>query len=123
KSPIDLVIGTVRTLPFPHLPNKEFAHVLKLMGQNIFNPPTVKGWDGGKNWIDTQTLLVRTSLLTKLTRNTSANAYITKKLPRTTGKEVVDWLLPVTPVLDLPTHPGKIRLVRALLLDPTYQLK
>ncbi len=123
KSPIDLVIGTLRTLPFAKLPSKELAHILSLLGQDLFDPPTVKGWDGGKSWIDTQTLLVRTSLLNKLTRHTRAQAYISKKLPNTTGKEVVDWLSPVTPVLPLPTHPGKLRLVRALILDPTYQLK
>jgi len=123
KSPVDLVIGTLRTLPLPKLPHKELAHVLSLLGQDLFDPPTVKGWDGGKSWIDTQTLLVRTSLLNKLTRHTRASTYIAKKLPRTSGKEVVDWLSPITPVLSLPTHPGKLRLVRALVLDPTYQLK
>lgn len=123
KSPIDLVVGTLRILPFPNLPTKELSHVLSLLGQDMFDPPTVKGWDGGKSWIDTQTLLVRTSLLNKLTRTTRANSYVAKSLPNTTGKEVVDWLLPITPVLSLPTHPGKIRLVRALILDPTYQLK
>jgi len=123
KSPIDLMIGTLRTLPFAKLPDKELAHILSLLGQDLFDPPTVKGWDGGKSWIDTQTLLVRTSLLNKLTRHTRASNHIEKRLPQTTGKGVVDWLSPVTPVLDLPTHPGKLRLVRALVLDPTYQLK
>ena len=123
KSPVDLMIGTLRTLPFPKQPYKELAHVLSLLGQNLFDPPTVKGWTGGKNWIDTQTLLVRTSLLNQLTRHTRADTHIANRLPKTSGKEVVDWLSPITPVLSLPTHPGKLRLVRALILDPTYQLK
>ncbi len=29
------------------------------MGQLIFAPPNVKGWDGGKAWISTSTLLFR----------------------------------------------------------------
>jgi uncharacterized protein (DUF1800 family) len=124
KSPVDLVIGTLRTLPFAKLPYKDLANTLRLLGQVPLDPPTVKGWPGGKNWIDTQTLLVRTSFLNKITRyNGSTNAYLTKKLPRTTGKDVVDWLSPVTPVLPLPVTAGKLRLVRALVLDPTYQLK
>jgi uncharacterized protein (DUF1800 family) len=124
KSPVDLVIGTLRTLPFAKLPYKDLANTLRLLGQVPLDPPTVKGWTGGKNWIDTQTLLVRTSFLNKITRyNGSTNAYLTKKLPRTTGKDVVDWLSPVTPVLPLPVTAGKLRLVRALVLDPTYQLK
>ena len=68
KSPIDLVIGTLRTLPFAKLPYGDLAHTLELLGQDPLNPPTVKGWTGGKNWIDTQTMLVRTSFLNKITR-------------------------------------------------------
>ena len=124
KSPVDLVIGTLRTLPFAKLPYADLANTLRLLGQVPLDPPTVKGWPGGKNWIDTQTLLVRTSFLNKITRYSgSTNAYLTKKLPRTTGKDVVDWLSPATPVLPLPVTAGKLRLVRALVLDPTYQLK
>jgi uncharacterized protein (DUF1800 family) len=29
------------------------------MGQILFAPPNVKGWDGGKQWISTSTLLFR----------------------------------------------------------------
>jgi hypothetical protein len=29
------------------------------MGQNLFYPPSVKGWDGGRAWINTSTLFVR----------------------------------------------------------------
>jgi uncharacterized protein DUF1800 len=29
------------------------------MGQTLFAPPNVKGWDGGKSWITTSTLLFR----------------------------------------------------------------
>jgi uncharacterized protein (DUF1800 family) len=124
KSPIDLVIGTLRTLPFAKLPYRDLAHTLELLGQDPLNPPTVKGWAGGKSWIDTQTMLVRTSFLNKITRYSgSTNARLVRRLPNTTGMDVVNWLSPVAPVLALPTTPGKLRLVRALVLDPTYQLK
>jgi len=29
------------------------------MDQQLFNPPTVAGWEGGTSWINTATLLVR----------------------------------------------------------------
>lgn len=123
KSPVDLVVGTLRTLPFPKLSTTELAHITQLLGQDLFDPPTVKGWSGGTSWIDTQTLLVRTSLLNKLTRHSSASAKVQSYLPKTTGEEVIQWLLPINPVLALPTTPGKRRMVRALMLDPVYQLK
>ncbi len=122
KSPVNLVVGTLRTLPYPKLSAKELVHFTYLLGQDLFDPPTVKGWKGGKSWIDTQTLLVRTSLLTKLTRTSRASAKMQSYLPNTNGNNVVDWLLPMPPVLPLPTTPGKRRMVRALVLDPAFQL-
>jgi hypothetical protein len=32
---------------------------MREMGQILFAPPSVKGWDGGKSWISTSTLLFR----------------------------------------------------------------
>jgi len=34
---------------------------MRLMGQDLFAPPTVKGWDGGTAWINTSTLMSRVS--------------------------------------------------------------
>ena len=123
KSPIDLLVGTLRTLPFPKLPDSELVHISQLLGQDLFDPPTVKGWAGGNDWIDTQTLLVRTSLLNKLTRHSQASAKMQSYLPKTSGEQVIQWLLPLSPALPLPTTPGKRRMVRALMLDPVFQLK
>ena len=38
------------------------TNTLRLLGQELFNPPNVKGWDGGKAWISTSTLLARYNL-------------------------------------------------------------
>jgi len=123
KSPIDLVVGTLRALPYGRPAVDELVRSSQLLGQDLFDPPNVKGWPGGKQWIDTQTLLVRNSLLNRLTRTTKRSANIEKRLPKTDGETVVAWLLPRTPALALPTTPGKLRLVKALVTDPAYQLK
>jgi len=34
-------------------------NAMRQMGQILFAPPNVKGWDGGKTWISTSTLLFR----------------------------------------------------------------
>jgi Protein of unknown function (DUF1800) len=34
-------------------------NAMRQMGQILFAPPNVKGWDGGKAWISTSTLLFR----------------------------------------------------------------
>jgi len=123
KSPIDLVIGTLRALPYGRPEVSKLVRISQLLGQDLFDPPSVKGWPGGKQWIDTRTLLVRSSLLNRLTRTTKKSAHTEQRLPNTDGQTVVEWLLPRKPALDLPTVPGKLRLVKALLVDPAYQLK
>ena len=68
KSPVELVVGTVRQLeaaPGSALP---FAVVVAGMGQNLFAPPNVKGWPGGDAWINTSTLLARKQFLDRFAR-------------------------------------------------------
>ena len=38
------------------------AQSLEQLGQNLFSPPSVKGWDGGRSWLNGQTLLFRQNL-------------------------------------------------------------
>ncbi len=37
------------------------------MGQELFNPPSVKGWDGGQAWINSRTLMARMGFTGELT--------------------------------------------------------
>jgi len=66
KSPAQLVVEAVRSLKTPVVDLNILVDALDLMGQNIFFPPSVKGWDGGRSWINTSTLFVRQNLLTHL---------------------------------------------------------
>jgi hypothetical protein len=34
----------------------------RALGQQLFNPPNVAGWPGGKNWIDNASLMLRLNL-------------------------------------------------------------
>jgi len=63
KSPADLVVGAVRTLALPVRDMGTIADAMNLMGQQLFAPPSVKGWDGGRSWINTSTLFIRQNLL------------------------------------------------------------
>jgi uncharacterized protein (DUF1800 family) len=71
KSPVDFAIGIVRGLegtagPLP------LATALEGLGQVLFAPPSVKGWDGGTAWLNAQTLLSRNNLALALTSSESA---------------------------------------------------
>ena len=66
KSPIMLAVGSCRMLGLP-VPNIDtLLDASALMGQNLFLPPSVKGWEGGRSWINTSTLFVRQNLLVHL---------------------------------------------------------
>ncbi len=59
KSPVELIAGIRRILPMEI--ENEAAQLLlqRLLGQILFYPPNVAGWPGGKNWIDSSTLMMR----------------------------------------------------------------
>ena len=59
KSPAQFLVQTCRVLGC-ELPAPPIAQAaMRQMGQLLFAPPNVKGWDGGKSWISTSTLLFR----------------------------------------------------------------
>ncbi len=59
KSPVQFLVQTAKQLQ-TSLPDAIVAqNALRQMGQTLFAPPNVKGWDGGKSWISTSTLLFR----------------------------------------------------------------
>jgi len=63
KSPVDFSTGLVRTLEVPrsNLSLVALAEACAQQGQDLFNPPNVKGWDGGRHWINSATLLARSN--------------------------------------------------------------
>jgi hypothetical protein len=59
KSPVQWLVGSVRALECP-LPTPLIScGMIRQLGQDLFAPPNVKGWDGGTSWITTNTLLAR----------------------------------------------------------------
>jgi uncharacterized protein (DUF1800 family) len=63
KSPVQLVVGALRSLNTPARDLGTLTDALNMMGQNILFPPSVKGWDGGRSWINTATMFVRQNTL------------------------------------------------------------
>jgi uncharacterized protein (DUF1800 family) len=60
KSPVVLAVSTYRKLGLTEVPGSvNFPRVTAELGQALGNPPNVKGWDGGKTWINPSTLLQR----------------------------------------------------------------
>lgn len=66
KDPTQLAVGTIRSLGTPTRNDRYVIRSLASMGQVLFEPPSVNGWDGGRSWINTSTLFVRQNLTTYL---------------------------------------------------------
>ena len=80
KSPIDYVLGIVRALEGQlasdagqgGIGTVELARTLEGLGQRLFFPPSVAGWDGGRAWLNGQTFLLRQNLALALTSTTDS---------------------------------------------------
>ena len=59
KSPIELLAGARRLLPLQFDNDNTQLLFQKVLGQVLFFPPNVAGWPGGRNWIDSSTLMMR----------------------------------------------------------------
>lgn len=62
KSPAHLVVKLTHDLSLDSVPAPAMAQATATLGQNIFLPPNVKGWDGNRAWINANTLLLRYNL-------------------------------------------------------------
>ncbi len=64
KSPVQLTVQAIRTLKPPERIGMIdlLLKSCEAMGQFLFEPPSVSGWDGGRSWINTSTLYTRQNL-------------------------------------------------------------
>ena len=70
KGPIDFLVGTAKMLE-GRIGAGAIAGQSESLGQSLFYPPSVKGWDGGRDWITSSTLLRRQNITHELTRGRS----------------------------------------------------
>lgn len=110
KSPVDFALGIVRGLE-GHIGTTALVPVLEQLGQNVFNPPSVKGWDGGPSWLNGQTLLFRQNLSLALTSTEDPRfgartdpAVLLRKHGKKSDDEILDFLLTLFLQSDAPAE-------------------
>lgn len=88
RSPVHLVAGLARTVQPGERNRSLLVDQMGAMGQRLFDPPTVAGWEGGRLWVNTSTLFLR--------QNTAA--YLIEGQPRLLGRRGAN-ASPVNPAL------------------------
>jgi uncharacterized protein (DUF1800 family) len=119
KSPVDLVIGTMRVLGNPGLEARHVASFHRRLGQDLFQPPNVKGWPGGEAWVTTDTLPLRHQFLNRVLRGAAMAAAMRDG----GGENLVPVLLATAPVAPPAAAARPGQRLALLLLDPAFQLK
>ena len=122
KSPVELTIGTVVTFGATVPDWQALAQFNRRMGQDLFDPPNVRGWPGGDAWINSDSLLLRKQFLDSLTRpggNKPRPQIAPDWLQR--YPDARQWLPALATASPLPSAP--LPALRQLLQDPVYQLQ
>jgi uncharacterized protein (DUF1800 family) len=136
KSPVELLVGMARSLAFVVDYPDDMARQGRQLGQDVFDPPNVRGWPGGSSWITTNTLMLRQrvsrlamrreEVVYRLARGGLADWF--DGAPGTGGTDrAAHVLLARAPVYAPPASDGSAAqegaALEALLLDPVFQLK
>ena len=151
KSPIEFTLGLLRELQIPFTEYQALRIANLQLGQELFNPPDVKGWRGGKDWITNTRLIRRYDLIPKflaehskdlqslvnqfVTKNpsvgnsnsTKLSALLNNLLPKSScsnnSSALLNWLLPISPVAAPNCNLPIEKILITVLKDPTYQLR
>lgn len=74
KSPVEFAVSMIHMLE-GRVDSIQLADMLDSLGQRLFAPPSVKGWDGGPNWLNSTTMLLRHNLSLALTSTEDRRFY------------------------------------------------
>jgi len=99
KSPVEYVLGLLNSC-YAFVPRESLASLMDGLGQSLFAPPNVKGWEGGRSWLNSSTLLARHNLAWRLVgghdrrfENAIDPAELLVKAKKKTSAEKVEFLL------------------------------
>ncbi|HEX3151982.1 MAG TPA: DUF1800 domain-containing protein [Gemmataceae bacterium] len=74
KGPAEFIVGTARALEMfdPAPSTLALADWCGRMGQDLFEPPNVGGWTGGRAWIGARSMITRANFVAALVEGTNA---------------------------------------------------
>jgi uncharacterized protein (DUF1800 family) len=115
RSPVELLVTAYRSVNAEPENYRSLIWKGRDMEQDIFQPPNVRGWQGGTRWINSQ------SLINRRRHMRSIGWELDDKVPPRLAGGLRSLLLVTDPVSDIDTSRVD-REFRDLLRDPTYNL-
>ena len=122
KGPVQLMVGTIRTFELGVPDLKILVRLGRRLGQDILDPPNVKGWPGHTRWITSSTLLQRDGILRQALRGMQGGRGV-KAVSALPPETMQTLLLATAPVNPQPRTLRGFDLLERLVLDPAYQLQ
>jgi uncharacterized protein (DUF1800 family) len=99
-SPVDFAIGTSRRLEGSRVSPVALADVCSKLGQTLFHPPNVAGWEEGRAWINSSTLLGRSNFAQEIVASSGGRfagrtdpAALARRYGITSDNDIVDFFL------------------------------
>lgn len=126
KSPVDLLVGTVRMfkLKLKQEDMLKLAGAGKHMGQDIFDPPNVRGWKPGEAWIDANSLLIRQNIIKKITKKIKSSSSVKLRQPVDDEfRNISTMVMLALPPIRKSNGLTRGELIMDLMNDPVYQVK
>lgn len=89
KSPVELLVGTAKALKLPKVDYQNVRFLLASMGQSLFDPPSVAGWPGDTDWVNTNLLIARYTATAELLKKSKPDLVALLKDRKLAGAEAV----------------------------------
>lgn len=80
KSPTEFTVTALRSIDAPLSCAPNVGDSLRSMGQDLFNPPNVKGWAEGQSWVNTMSLLARMNFTGGIIHEMQRHGFFADKL-------------------------------------------
>ena len=138
KSPVELVVGAMRQFGLQPPDPLPLVRKSAQLGQNLLVPPNVKGWPGYTDWINATRLLERKRFAEQLFRAADAmqeqapwagrflagyGGHADREPDAALQARLSTALLPLPATQVVAAGTVGVAWLRALMLDPAYQLK
>lgn len=87
--PAEFIIGATRALELSDPPPQTMilADWMRQLGQDLFYPPNVGGWNGGRDWLRTSALISRANFATGLSRGQFSSNHLPPDWSRLAAKQ------------------------------------